>query len=131
MRTLSLAVLVASATLGAAVARADSQTPAAENPRVAHSETDRNQDGRVDREEFHQRQVDVYYTTDVNKDGTLTAAEFAKLDTESTFDEMDRNENDRLTMYEFVSYRFGQFDDADTDDDGLLSVEEVEEYLGS
>ena len=130
MRTLSLAVLVTSVALASGAARADSHTPAAENPRAAHAEADRNKDGQVDREEFHERQVDVFYTADVDKDGSLTEVEFVTLDTKTAFAEMDKNENGSVSMAEFIAYRFEQFDDADSDHDGLLSVQEVVVYVG-
>jgi Ca2+-binding EF-hand superfamily protein len=129
MRTLSLAVLATSVALAGGAARAETHTPAAENPRAAHAETDRNKDGMVDREEFHERQVDIFYTADLDKNGNLTEVEFATLDTKTTFTEMDKNKNGSVSMYEFISYRFAQFDVADTDHDGLLSVEEVEAYV--
>ncbi len=129
MRTLSLAVLVTSVALAGGAARADTKTPAAENPRAAYAEADRNKDGQLDREEFHERQVDVFYTADVDKNGNLSEVEFAALDTKTTFAEMDKNKNGSVSMYEFISYRFAQFDAADTDHDGLLSVDEVVVYV--
>ena len=130
MRTLSLAILVTSVALAGGAARADKYTPAAEDPRAAHAETDRNKDGQLDREEFHERLVDIFYAADVNKDGSLTREEFATLDVETNFAEMDKNENGSVSMYEFVSYRFEQYADADTDHDGLLSLREVEVFVG-
>ena len=106
------------------------ETPPAENPRAAHAETDRNKDGYIDHEEFHERLVDVFYTADVNKDGSLSEAEFATLDTKTNFSEMDKNKNGSVSMTEFISFRFRQFEEADTDHDGLLSVREVEVYVG-
>jgi Ca2+-binding EF-hand superfamily protein len=130
MRTLSFAALVTIIVLAAGASRAGSTpAPARENPQTAFAETDHNKDGRVDREEFHERQVDVFYSADTNKDGRLSPAEFAVVDTEEVFTAMDQNKDGSVSMYEFIEYRFQQFDDADTSKDGTLSLEEVEAYL--
>jgi Ca2+-binding EF-hand superfamily protein len=129
MRTLSLAVLVTSVALAGGAARAGTHTPPAEDPRAAHAETDRNKDGYIDHEEFHERLVDIFYTADLNKDGSLSEVEFATLDTKTNFAEMDKNKNGSVSMTEFITFRFRQFDEADTDHDGLLSVEEVVTYV--
>jgi Ca2+-binding EF-hand superfamily protein len=129
MRTLSLAILVTSVALAGGAARAQSHAAASEDPRAAFAEADRNKDGNIDREEFHERLVDVFYTADVNKDGSLSVEEFATLDTRTNFGEMDKNENGSVSMTEFIAFRFRQFDEADADHDGLLSVEEVVAFV--
>jgi Ca2+-binding EF-hand superfamily protein len=129
MRIISVAVLVTSVALTGGVARADTHTSAFDDPQKSFAETDRNKDGQVDREEFHQRQVDVFYLADANKDGVLSPGEFATIDKHTSFEDMDRNGDGSLSLYEFISYRFEQFDTADTDGNGLLSLEEVEAYV--
>ena len=37
--------------------------------------SDKNGDGRIDREEYHQRMTEVFFFIDANKDGSLTLAE--------------------------------------------------------
>jgi Ca2+-binding EF-hand superfamily protein len=96
------------------------------DPRAAFTEADENHDGRIDREEFHHRVVEVFYHGDRDKDGYLTLEELkVAVVFPDDFDDADRNSDDRISLYEFVQVRFATFDEVDEDDDGLLSVEEV------
>jgi hypothetical protein len=98
------------------------------DPRVAFGETDQNADGRVDREEFHHRMVEIFFHGDRDKDGHMTPAELAgAVEFPKDFEGADRNADGRISLYEFIQVRFATFDEVDTDHDGLLSVEEVEE----
>jgi hypothetical protein len=96
------------------------------DPRAAFSETDENGDGRVDREEFHHRMVEIFFHGDRDKDGHMTPEELAgAVEFPKDFDGADRNADGRISLYEFIQVRFATFDEVDTDRDGLLSVEEV------
>jgi Ca2+-binding EF-hand superfamily protein len=98
------------------------------DPSAAFSETDENGDGRVDREEFHHRMVEIFFHGDRDKDGQMTPAELAAaVEFPKDFDGADRNADGRISLYEFIQVRFATFDEVDTDHDGLLSVEEVVE----
>jgi Ca2+-binding EF-hand superfamily protein len=98
------------------------------DPRAAFGETDANGDGRVDREEFHVRMVEIFFHGDRDKDGHMTQAELAgAVEFPKDFEGADRNADGRISLYEFIQVRFATFDEVDTDHDGLLSVEEVVE----
>ena len=98
------------------------------DPRVAFAETDQNGDGRVDREEFHHRMVEIFFHGDRDKDGFMTPAELAgAVEFPKDFDGADRDADGRISLYEFIQVRFATFDEVDVDHDGLLSVEEVVE----
>lgn len=125
MRRRSTTLLLA-ATLLAGAALASAAEPAAPyDPKAAFAETDRNGDGVVDLEEFHQRIVDVYYAADADKNGTLSAAELSQLPHPEAIKDVDRDGDGKVTLHEFVRVRFLQFQDADANHDGELSLEEV------
>jgi Ca2+-binding EF-hand superfamily protein len=98
----------------------------AHDPQAAFAETDENGDGRVDREEFHHRMVEIFFHGDRDKDGHMTPTELAgAVEFPKDFDGADRNADGRISLYEFIQVRFATFDEVDTDRDGLLSVQEV------
>lgn len=97
-----------------------------QDPSTAFNEADENHDGKIDREEFHHRVIEVFYHGDRDKDGYLTLSELkVAVVFPDDFDDADRNADERISLYEFVQVRFATFDDVDDDGDGLLSVEEV------
>lgn len=111
--------------LSAAPAFAE-EAPKAHDPRAAFAETDENSDGRIDREEFHHRVVEIFFHGDRDKDGYMTDAELAgAVEFPKDFENADRNADDRISLYEFIQVRFATFDEVDTDEDGVLSVDEV------
>ena len=119
------AVMLVAAVAFGGTAAAEDKSPAYE-PRVAHAEADTNDDGRVDREEFHHRMVEIFFHGDRDKDGFMTFAELEKaLLFPDDFKIADANKDGRISLYEFVGVRFYDFDAADTNEDGFLSVEEV------
>jgi len=95
------------------------------DPAAAFKETDKNGDGAIDLEEFHQRIVEVFYFTDSDKDGFLSVEEFSRLPYPEGFKDADRNGDGRISLHEFVRIRFVQFEEADTNDDGEVSLDEV------
>lgn len=116
---LSMALLALAARVGA------EDTAATYDPKAAFAETDRNGDGVVDLEEFHQRIVDVFYSSDADKDGTLSAAELARLPRPEAMKDVDENGDGKVSLHEFVRVRFLQFQEADVNHDGELTLEEV------
>ena len=115
------------ALIALAAAASSAEEPAkAHDPRAAFSETDENTDGRIDREEFHHRMVEIFFHGDRDKDGHMTTAELAgAVEFPKDFEGADRNADGRISLYEFVQVRFATFDEVDTDGDGLLSLDEV------
>jgi Ca2+-binding EF-hand superfamily protein len=102
------------------------EAPKAHDPRAAFAETDENADGRIDREEFHHRMVEIFFHGDRDKDGYMTDAELAgAVEFPKDFAGADRDADGRISLYEFIRVRFATFDEVDGDQDGLLSIEEV------
>ena len=70
------------------------------DPAKTFAEADSNADGKIDRAEYHERMVEIFFHGDRDKDG-------------------------RISMYEFIRVRFDDYDLVDTDDDGVLSLAEI------
>jgi Ca2+-binding EF-hand superfamily protein len=117
------------ALLALAVAPAFAEEAAkAHDPRAAFAETDENADGRVDREEFHHRIVEIFFHGDRDKDGYMTTEELvATVEFPKDFEDADRDGDARISLYEFIQVRFATFDEVDANHDGVLSVDEVVE----
>lgn len=125
MRRMPIAILLVIATLVLA-SGVRAQNPAKPyDPKAAFIETDKNGDGQIDIEEFHERLVDVFYSVDRNKDGFLSEDEFMLLPYPEGFKEADKDGDGRVSLPEFLAIRFHQFEEADTNHDGQLSLEEV------
>ena len=124
MRTIPVWILLA-ATVGLAGGAPAQEPPKPYDPRAAFAETDKNGDGQIDRQEFADRIIDVFYIADTNKDGFLVVEEYARLPYSGVFKAADSTGDGHLTLHEFERIRFTQFDDADTNRDGTLSVDEV------
>lgn len=121
-------LLVPLLVLAAPAAFAKEEAARHHDPRAAFAETDENGDGRVDREEFHHRMVEIFFHGDRDKDGYMTTAELAQaVEFPQDFEDADRDGDDRISLYEFIQVRFATFDEVDTNRDGVLSVEEVVE----
>jgi len=116
--------LVASFLLAPALGWTD-EIPASHDPRAAHAATDQNRDGEIDRDEFEQRIVQVFYFADVDKDGFVTFGQLMVFDEARLFETADLDGDSRLSLSEFLNARAGNFRDADTDRSDTLSVEEV------
>ena len=123
MRSTTIAILTSVLlAVWAAPAGADSMDGEA---RAAHSESDRNADGRVDRNEFYVRMVEIFYGADGDKDGVLILVELQKIDEDMVFEPADNDGDGKVTLSEYVDQRFESFHEADVNSDGMLSVEEV------
>jgi len=94
--------------------------------------TDRNKDGRIDREEFHQRMTEVFFFADIDKDGQLTFAELVaveKVDPEA-FKSADRDGNGKLSLYEFMYVIHRDFEAIDKNQDGAIDMQELQVLMG-
>jgi Ca2+-binding EF-hand superfamily protein len=89
------------------------------------SEVDLNDDGSVDREEYHRRMNDMFFHGDTNKDGSLDRVELEAIREEMVLKPADADENGSLDLPEYVDERFDHFRNIDDDSDGVLSQEEV------
>ena len=121
---LMISIVLSTAAFGADIYRMD----AAE----VMAMSDKNQDGRIDREEYHQRMTEVFFFIDTNKDGSLTITEIeaaGKVDPER-FMATDRDGNQTLSLREYLNALYKDFDAADKDKDGTLDMEELRRMVG-
>jgi Ca2+-binding EF-hand superfamily protein len=122
--------VVAAALVGAL---AGSPAPAQMTPRAdwkarfqAH---DRNGDGRIDRAEFQEWMVDVFFQRDQGKKGYLTAEDVQGAMTPEVFKALSRRGDGKLELPEFLNALFQDFAAMDARHEGAISVEEIEAYI--
>jgi hypothetical protein len=101
------------------------EIPPTHDPRAAHAATDRNHDGEINRDEFEQRIIHIFYFADLDKDGFVMIGQLAVFDEELLFETADLDSDSRLSLSEFQAARGENFRGADTDGSDTLSVEEV------
>jgi Ca2+-binding EF-hand superfamily protein len=101
------------------------EPPTPYDPKIAFVESDTNGDGQIDIAEFHARLVEVFYQSDRNKDGALSAEELSRQPLAEAFAVADRDADGRVVLAEFVRIRMQQFKAADGNDDAQLSLVEV------
>jgi Ca2+-binding EF-hand superfamily protein len=122
--------LVAFSLMALVAFAAGAQEAPAYDVKKAFTETDKNADGAIELDEFHERLVDIFFLGDADKDGFLTEAEFVQVVVvKEDFAAIDKNHDGKLTKREFVSARITSFVKLDTDDDGALSLAEVNAAL--
>lgn len=94
--------------------------------------SDKNKDGRIDHEEFHQRITEVFFFADVDKDGQLTIVEIEAVVsiTPEAFKRADRDGNGKLSLYEFTYTMHRDFDAADKNGDGVIDMQELRVLVG-
>ena len=103
------------------------EIPPPHDPRAAHAVTDQNHDGEIDREEFKQRIIHIFYFADVDRDGFVTIGQLTVFDEALLFEAADLDSDSRISLSEFLVVRFENFREADADGSDTLSVEEVVE----
>ncbi len=101
------------------------EVPPPHDPRAAHAATDQNHDGEIDRDEFEQRIIQVFYFVDTDKDGFVTIGQLTVFDEALLFETADLDGDSRLSLPEFLDARFENYRRADTDRSDTLSIEEV------
>jgi hypothetical protein len=126
--SLGVSQSVTTCTLGLSGGGAWAQLPSPSELRQQFQETDRNGDGRIDREEFHRRSVDLFYFLDKGRKGYLMIGDLKGLPGQD-FKAADRQGDGKLTLEEFINGRFGNFEAADTNGDGVLTLAEIEVYV--
>ena len=89
---------------------------------------DKNGDGTIDREEFYQGVIEIFFFRDKNKSGYLTIEELQGASPEAV-KAASRKGDSRLTLDEYVNALFKDFAAADTNGDGKLTFEELDIYV--
>ncbi len=90
---------------------------------------DTNGDGRIDREEFQQWMVDVFYHHDKSHKGYLVLADVQGAMRPEAFKAANRKGDGKLTLPEFLNTVFQDFEAADVNKNGALTIEEFERYI--
>jgi Ca2+-binding EF-hand superfamily protein len=102
------------------------QQPSAEFQKLWAS-ADHNQDGFIDRVEFHAIMTDVFFFIDADKDGEVALAEiqriYAQVDP-SKFAVADSDRNGKLNRHEYQNAVSIDFAEVDKDDSGVITVQE-------
>ena len=107
-------------------ATAGAQQAPAYDVKAAFAQADKNSDGAIEIDEFHERLVDVFFLGDVDKDGFLSEEEYVKVVViKEDFAIVDRSGDGKVSSREFVSARLPIFIAMDADKDGELSIVEV------
>jgi hypothetical protein len=114
---------LAAASLGAALAA--SGQPGGGT--AAYQQSDRDHDGVVDRQEFHDRQTDVFFFLDRDKDGALVQVEVVEI-APAQFGAADKSHDEKLSLEEFQEARAKDFRAADANRDGGLTAGEVQAH---
>jgi hypothetical protein len=122
-RALAVAGLVTLLVGGALLPDARAQTAG----ETDFATSDLNDDGVVDREEYHRRMMDVMLLADTDKDGALSADELSAADPDAVA-AADIDGDGMLSREEFMDARFEDFEAADQDGDGTLSAAEVDAW---
>ena len=91
---------------------------------------DLNGDGRLDRAEFQEWMVDVFFARDQGKKGYLAIDDVRGAMTPQVFNAMNRNGDGKLSLPEFLNALFQDFQAIDTGRDGSITIEEIEAYIG-
>jgi Ca2+-binding EF-hand superfamily protein len=87
---------------------------------------DANGDGRLDRAEFQEWMVDVFFQRDQNKKGYLTLDDVQGVMTPETFAEANRKGDGKLWLGEFLNQLFQDFETIDVNQNGFITVLEIE-----
>jgi len=102
------------------------QQPSAEFQKLWAS-ADHNQDGLIDRVEFHAIMTDVFFFIDADKDGEVALTEIQRIYSQidpSKFAVADSDRNGKLDTHEYQNAVSIDFAEVDKDDSGVITVQE-------
>ena len=93
---------------------------------------DKNHDGRIDREEYNQRMIEVFFFSDTDKDGKMSWEELHVVVVDADpqrFKAAESNGDGKLALYEYLYVLHADFTTADKNYDGVLDMQEVAAML--
>jgi Ca2+-binding EF-hand superfamily protein len=90
---------------------------------------DRNGDGRIDRAEFQEWMVDVFFQRDQGKKGYLTMEDVRGAMTPEVFRAMSQKGDGKLWLPEFLHALFQDFQAIDAGREGSITIVEIEAYI--
>jgi hypothetical protein len=90
---------------------------------------DVNGDGRIDRGEFHEWMVEVFFHRDQGRKGYLTIDDVRGAMTPEVFKALNRKQDGKLALSEFLNALFQDFQAIDTGQAGSITVEQIETYV--
>lgn len=90
---------------------------------------DRNQDGRIDRAEFQEWMLEVFYFHDKSHKGYLVLEDVRGRMAPETLRAINLKGDGKLTQGEFLNAVFRDFEAADVNGNGALTMEEIEAYI--
>lgn len=86
-------------------------------------------DGRIDRAEFQEWMVEVFFHRDQGRKGYLTIDDVRGSMTPEVFKALDRKPDGKLGLSEFLNAMFQDFQAIDTGQEGSITIEQIEAYV--
>ncbi len=105
------------------------QIPANQDWKERFHAHDKNGDGKIDRAEFQEWMVDVFFHRDKNRKGYLVFEDVQDVMSAKIFKASNKNGDGKLTLQEFLNAVFQDFEAADVNKKGALTMEEFEVYI--
>ena len=129
MRRSLLGALIVAAVFFVFAGPANAQTPARQDWKDSFRLHDRNGDGQIDRAEFQEWMVEVFYFRDANHKGYLVQSDLQGMLSPEVFKAINRKGDGKLSLQEFLNALFQDFAAIDVNQNGSVTIEEIEVYI--